>query len=67
MSFAPPSPGGAARPLHPPAHPGSGHPGPPRSTPIPGFESPLPGNTGAAPPPRPTEFLSAPAAPTPSM
>lgn len=73
MSFAPPSPAGSpggpdrphGSPLDPPAHPGTGHPGPPRSTPIPGFESPLPGNTGAAPPPRPTEFVSGAAAPAP--
>jgi hypothetical protein len=50
MSFAPPTPTGPAGPHRP---------GAPRSTPIPGFESPLPGNAGAAPPPRPTEFVNA--------
>ena len=50
MSFAPPTPTGPAGPHGP---------GRPRSTPIPGFESPLPGNTGSVPPPRPTEFVNA--------
>ena len=60
MSFAPPSAGGPGHPQPPTG----GHPGP-RSTPIPGFEAPsptpgtpVPGNWGAAPPPRPTDFVN---------
>jgi hypothetical protein len=59
MSFAPPSPSGPEQ-SPPLLGPPSGHPGGPRSTPIPGFEapSPIPGNAGSSTPPRPTEFVN---------
>lgn len=52
MSFSPPTP---PNPLNGPSG------GPPRSTPIPGGSTQLPGNFGAAPPPTPSEFVGAPA------
>lgn len=54
MSFSPPTP--------PNPNQGSGGPlgGPPRSTPIPGTSTPIPGSFGAAPPPTPTEFFNTP-------
>jgi hypothetical protein len=57
MSFAPPSPSSP-----PPTPAGGGPLGPPRSTPIPGFESPI---ADAAPPQAPTAFINSSTAATP--